>query len=65
MPTLAHEQRRRSETCRRQSDKAPTEAHKAYWLKMADDWLTLAQMRDDAEPRMEIERLASAQQAGS
>ena len=52
MPTLAHEQRRRAETCRQQANRAPTDNHKAYWLKMADDWVKLAQARDDAERRM-------------
>jgi hypothetical protein len=52
MPTLAHEQRRRAETCRLQATKAPTEDHKAYWLRMANDWAKLAQARDPAERRM-------------
>ena len=52
MPTLAHEHRRRAETCRLQAEKAPTEHHKAYWRTMADEWIALAQARDDAERRM-------------
>ena len=55
MPTLAHEQRRRAATCRQQAEKAPTKDHESYWLKMADEWLALAQARDDAERRMEME----------
>jgi uncharacterized protein with GYD domain len=56
MPTIAHEQRRRAETCRLQAEKAPTKDHRAYWCKMADDWVALAEARDDAERRILEER---------
>jgi hypothetical protein len=48
LPTFAAEQRRRAQTCTEQATKAPTEKHKAYWLKMAHDWLDLAKCLDRA-----------------
>jgi hypothetical protein len=48
LPTLAAEQRRRAQTCTEQATKAPTDEHKAYWLKMAHDWLDLAKSLDEA-----------------